>query len=222
MRPDPIPTPAADGTRPEDIVAFWFPDGQAPDAREHQRLWHWRNRGGAHAAVVARFSQLSTRALAGDLDGWAQGPVGRLGLILALDTFSRLLWAGTPRAFAAGPKACALCLEGLRNGHFQALAPLWHRAAYRAPLEQCECHDPADHLAHLDLAVALAADLVDQAPAELRPWYEQSAAQSRRHRAVIAQFGRYPHRNAILGRASTAQELAFIASGDLPRPTPPP
>lgn len=206
---------------PEDIVAFWFPDGEAPSAQEHQRLWSWRLRGGAHDELVARFAALTDLAAAGGLDAWALTAVGRLALILLLDPFTRAVWSSTPRAFAAGPKACELCLLGLAKGHFDALPRVWHQAAFKTPLEQCECDEPAAHLAHLDTAVAIADRLAEQAPAALRPWYVQSAGQSRRHRAVIAHFGRYPQRNAILGRASTPQELAFIAIGDLPH-TPPP
>lgn len=212
---------AADA-RPDDIVAFWFPDGDEPTAQQHQRLWHWRLRGGAHDEAVARFSALTAHAATGELDDWAHSPVGRLALILVLDAFTRAVWSGTPRAWAGGPAACALCLQGLANGHFDALPRVWHQAAFKAPLEHGECADPADHLAHLDTAIAIADQLAERAPAALRPWYEASAGQSRRHRAVIAQFGRFPHRNALLRRESTPPELAFIASGDLPQPHPRP
>lgn len=218
MTPDqPAPDhPAPDHPAPEDIVAFWFPEGDTPDAREHRRLWDWRQRGGAHHDALARFAALIPPAAAGELDGWAQGAVGRLALILLLDPFTRLVWAGTSRAYANEPKARDLCLQGLDNGHFQALPHVWHKLAFKAPLEQCECDDPARHLAHLRTAIGIVDDLVREARAELQPWYALSAAQSRRHHAVIAHFGRYPHRNAQLGRVSTPQELAFVATGDLP------
>ena len=201
---------------PEHIVAFWFPDGEAPSAQEHQRLWNWRQRGGAHDEVVARFTALTERAAVGELDAWAHSAVGRLALILVLDPFARLVWAGTSRAYAYDLKARDLCLQGLANGHFQALPKVWHQAAFKTPLEHCECDEAAHHLAHLDTAIGIADRLVGQAGAALQPWYALSAAQLRRHRAVIARFGRYPHRNALLGRMSTPQELAFISSGDLP------
>lgn len=208
--PDAAATPGA-------VIAFWFPDGDAPSLQEHQRLWNWRQRGGAHPEVVARYPELVARAAAGDLDAWADSATGRLALILALDVFARARWSGTPRAWAGGAAACALCLQGLANGHFAALPRVWHQAAFAQPLVHTECEDPARHLDHLDTAIAIADQLVDEVPAQLRAWYEVSAAQSRRHRAVIAQFGRYPHRNALLGRRSSPQELAFIATGDLPR-----
>ncbi len=74
---------------PKEIVNFWFPEGDAPTQEEHFRLWNWRMRGGAHDEVVARFSDLTERAAAGDLDHWAETPVGRLALILVLEQFTR-------------------------------------------------------------------------------------------------------------------------------------
>ena len=89
----------------EDIVAFWFPDGDAPTADEHMRLWNWRMRGGAHEEVIARFSNLTTRAAAGDLDHWSAAPMGRLALTLVFDQFTRSVWADTPRAYAYHERA---------------------------------------------------------------------------------------------------------------------
>lgn len=204
---------------PDAVIAFWFPEGDAPSAHEHQRLWQWRLHGGAHHEVVARYAPLTARAAAGELQAWAHSATGRLALTLVLDAFTRAVRSGSAGAWSGGAAALELCLQGLDNGHFQALPRLWHRTAFLWPLEQTECADPARHLAHLDVALAHADRLVEQAPAPLRAWYERSAAQVRRHRAVIARFGRYPHRNALLGRPSTAQELAFIATGDLPPTT---
>jgi uncharacterized protein (DUF924 family) len=201
---------------PEDIVAFWFPDGDTPTPEEHIRLWNWRMRGGAHEEVVARFSDLTVRAAAGELDHWAQTPQGRLALILILDQFTRSVWAGTPRAFSCDVKARDLCLEGLANGHFGALDNVWQKAAFKIPLEHCECADPAEHLANLDIAIAISDRLIDESPESLRQIAVVGAGQPRKHRAVIARFGRHPHRNAILGRASTQEELDYIAKGDFP------
>lgn len=209
-----MPTAA---TTPEAIVAFWFPDGDAPDAQEHQRLWNWRLRGGAYHEVVAQYAALTARAVGGELDDWAHHALGRLALIVVLDCWARVVWSGTPRAWAGGPAARALCLQGLANGHFETLPRVWHQAAFLSPLVHVECDEPARHLSHLDTAIAIADRLVQRAPAALQPWYVGSAAQARRHRAVIAQFSRFPHRNALLGRSSTPQELAYMASGDLPR-----
>lgn len=201
---------------PRDIVAFWFPDGDAPAPEEHIRLWNWRMRGGAHDAVVAQFCDLTARAAAGDLDHWAETPQGRLALILILDQFTRSVWAGTPRAFSCDIKARDLCLEGLANGHFDALDNVWQKTAFKIPLEHCEC---PGHLANLDLTVTIAERMVEEAPEYLRKFYVMGAAQPARHRAVIARFGRHPHRNAILGRTSTPEELDYLDKGEFPHTT---
>lgn len=201
---------------PDDIIAFWFPDGDAPTAEEHMRLWNWRMRGGAHEEVIRRFSDLTTRAAEAELDHWADTPIGRLALTLIFDQFTRSVWAGTPRAFAYDERAHDLCVEGLRNGHFDALANVWQKTAFKIPLEHCECVDPADHLANVDIAISIADRIIDEAPPHLRQFYEFGAAQLRKHRAVIARFGRHPHRNAILGRIRTKEELDYVATGDFP------
>jgi len=200
-------------TTPEEIIDFWFPDGDAPTAEEHIRLWNWRMRGGAHEDVVARFTDLTERAALGDLDHWAETPEGRLALILILDQFARSVRAGSPGAYAGDTKALDLCLEGLANGHFDALDNVWQKTAFRIPLEHCEC--PA-HLANLDLAIAISERLAEEAPDHLRKFYSIGVAQPKHHRSVIVRFGRHPHRNAILGRKSTPEELAYIANGDFP------
>lgn len=196
---------------PADIVAFWFPDSDAPSPEQHLQLWNWRMRGGAREEVVARFSDLTERAAAaGALDPWAATPAGRLALILILDQFTRSVWAGTARAYSCDPKARDLYLEGLANGHFDALPNVWQKAACKIPLEHCE---GPDHLANLDRAVAISERL---APEPLRKLYASGITQTKRYRAVIARFGRHPHRNALLGRTSTPEERAYIATGDFP------
>ncbi len=201
---------------PDEVISFWFPDGDAPSAEEHVRLWSWRMRGGAHEAVISRYSDLTEEAAAGALDGWAETPRGRLALILILDQFTRSVFAGTPRAYASDPKARDLCLEGLENGHFAALDNVWQKTAFKIPLEHCEC---PEHLANIDLAIAISESLSAEAPESLRELYAMSSRQPRLHRAVIARFGRHPHRNAVLGRESTAEELDYIARGDFPHLT---
>jgi uncharacterized protein (DUF924 family) len=173
-------------------------------------------RGGAHAAVVERFTNLTLRAVDGGLDGWAGTPTGRLALINVLDQLSRSVLAGTPGAFAQDPSALGLCLEGLANGDFDRLEKVWQKAMFRMPLEHCEC---AGHLANPDRAVAIATVLADEAPAILRERYRSAAQQPALHRAVVAGFGRHPHRNAILGRPSTPAEAEYLAKGDFPHQT---
>lgn len=200
-------------TTADDIIAFWFPDGPDPTAEAHIAHWNWRMRGGSSAEVVARFRDLTEAAVRGDLDQWTATPLGRLALIIVLDQFPRSVWAGTPAAYASDQKALSICLEGFGNGHFDALATVWFKTMYKLPLEHCEC---VGHLANLDRAIAIADAALAAAPDHLRKVYEMAAEQPRRHREVIAAFGRHSHRNAVLGRPSTPEEEAYIAAGVFP------
>lgn len=201
---------------PEEIIAFWFPDGPSPQPKEHMDLWMWRMRGGANDAIMENYVEVTQMAADGGLDHWAETPQGRFALIIILDQFPRTVWAGTPKAFSQDPKALALCLEGFDNGHFDALETVWYKTAYKIPLEHCEC---PDHLANLDRAVAIAESLAAEAPEHLKQAYGRASQQPKLHRAVIAQFGRHPHRNAVLGRESTPAELEYLAKGDFPHQT---
>lgn len=197
---------------PEDIVKFWFPEPRDVEPQAHIDLWEWRMRGGAHEEVIAKFTDLTQQAAAGSLDHWADTSVGRMVLIIILDQFARSVWAGTSLAFSCDEKARDLCLEGLANGHFDALETVWEKSVFKLPLEHCEC---PDHLANIDIADRM----IEEVPEVLRKGYEFGAQQPRKHRAVIARFGRHSHRNAILGRASTPEELAHIADGVFPHET---
>ena len=197
----------------EQIVDFWFPDGPEPTPKDHMDWWMWRMRGGAHEDVIARFTDVTHRAIAGDFDHWAETPEGRMALIIIFDQFTRSVFAGTPDAFAQDGRAAALCLEGLENGHFDALPNVWQKTAFKIPLEHWEC---PDHLANVERAVAIAEAIADDAPEHLREFYRKGAEQPGRHRDVIARFGRHPHRNEILGRDSTPEEVDYIATGAFP------
>ncbi|WP_119422769.1 DUF924 family protein [Desertibaculum subflavum] len=195
---------------PERVLAFWFPPGLDDDAEAHGRWFHWAFRGGAEAEIRAHFLPVLAAAERGDLDGWAAAPRARLALILVLDQFPRTIWAGSARAYSLDAKAVALAVEGLANGHYDRLASVWEKTFFQLPLGHSE--DPV----LLARCVALCEALVDTAPAPLRPIYVFSASQARAHREVIHRFGRHPHRNELLGRISTQDELAYIATGAFP------
>lgn len=199
---------------PEDwrrVLGFWFPPGlDEADAETHRGMFD-RWFGGGTNAELPGFAPLLDAAKAGRLDGWRTAPASRLALILVLDQFPRGLHAGTPEAFSADPFALRIAEEGLANGHYAALARVWERLFASLPLVHAEGEG---HLARMDRIVAMADDAVREVPDRLRPLYEFSAGQARGHRDVIARFGRFPHRNAILGRASTPEEAAYLAKGD--------
>jgi uncharacterized protein (DUF924 family) len=125
------------------------------------------------------------------------------------DQLPRTLHRDTPEAYAYDPRGLALALEGLDNGHYEALAAPWPQTFFVLPLGHSEV------LAHQERAVALTRSLADAAPPAQRAMLEHSARQARGHRDVIARFGRHPHRNAVLGRVSTADERAYLERGEL-------
>ncbi len=193
----------------EDVLRFWFPELSVADHGRMVRQFEWWFRGGADSAITERFPLLLERATRGELDHWSKWPRPRLALIIVLDQFSRSLYRDTARAFAQDQKALALALDGIEIGHFTALETPWEKTFFFLPLGHSE------ELSHLERAVTLAEQLSENAPPELRRILEHSASQARGHRDVIARFGRHPHRNAVLGRQSTPEELDYLASGRL-------
>lgn len=174
------------------VLDFWFGDGDAP--REE---W-FRKDPAFDQRVAARFGPLVERALAGELAGWQASPDTALALILLLDQFTRNIFRGSPRSFAGDAPALAAARALVASGGDQALPPL-HRAFAYMPFEH------AEDLAAQDEAVRLFTPLAAQAP-----YLAEMLDYAHRHRAIVARFGRFPHRNAVLGRVSTAQEAEFL------------
>lgn len=199
----------------DDVLDFWFPEGPVLtiDARAHHAHWLWRMQGGADDEIVARFSSLTEQAAAGALDHWALDPHGRLALIVILDQFSRSVWRDSARAYAQDFRALALTAEGFSNGLYSALETPWFQVVFGLPLGHCE---GPDHLQRLDLLIGLRGKIAAEAPVALQPIYASLVDQARDVRKIIAAFGRHPHRNAVLDRATTAAEEAYIAKGEFP------
>lgn len=201
-------------TEPDTVLAFWFPpDGHEAASESHSAFWRHRMRGGVDDAIRTQFTELTEAAARGLLDHWAETPRGRLALVIALDQFPRSVWRGTPGAFAQDIQAARLVLEALENGHYQALQNVWEKAFCLVALVHCE---GPGHLARTERAIALAHDLIEEAPEHLRLNYRIVEDQQRLGRKVIAAFGRHPHRNAVLGRLSTIAEEAYIAEAVFP------
>jgi uncharacterized protein (DUF924 family) len=192
-----------------DVLRFWFPPGFDRDLATLVRQWRWWFQGGGDAEVSAQFSPLLEQAIRGDLDNWADDSQSRLALILVLDQFSRTVYRGTAQAFAQDPLACKLVLEGLEMAHYAALTTPWEKTFFLLPLGHSE------DLEQLELVVKLTAELPLEAPQEHRELLQFSAEQAHRHRDIIARFGRHPHRNAVLGRASTPEECAYLTQEEL-------
>ena len=194
-------------TEAEDVLAFWFPAGLDADQAAHARQFQFWFGGGANAGIVQRFAGIHDAVTQGALDGWADTPRGRLALIIVLDQFSRSLHGGTAVAYAQDGRAIGLAADGLARGLYDQLTTVWEKTFFMMPLGHSE------RLADLDRCITLADALISEAPVQVRALYEFSASQARGHRAVVARFGRQPHRNAVLGRTSSAEELDYLATG---------
>ncbi|WP_270933815.1 DUF924 family protein [Falsiroseomonas oryzae] len=181
------------------LIAFWFADG------EHSFRQAWFTRDDAFdAACRDGFGDLVVPAREGALDGWATTPRGALALLLLLDQFPRNLFRGSAQAFASDAHARDVARRAvLRNGFDLALPPTARIFLY-LPFEHGEA--PADQ----DLSVALFEGLRD-IPAHAAP--NGTIDYAWRHRAVILRFGRFPHRNAALGRENTPAERAWLDAG---------
>lgn len=169
--------------------------------------------GGADDEIVARFSNLAGQAADGALDYWAQDPHGRLALIIILDQLSRSVWQDGARAHAQDVRALSLVSEGFSNAHYSSLETPWFQVVYGLPLGHCE---GSGHVERLDLLIGVREAIEATAPVPLRPIYVSLVDQARDVRKVIVAFGRHPHRNAVLGRTSTAAEETYIANSEFP------
>jgi len=189
---------------PDTIHEFWFGTSRddATVAAERAKLW-WIKRDETDFAIRQRFESTVQKAARHELDAWAATPRGRLALIILTDQFPRNMYRNTPQAFAHDELARAWCREGLRGNVHRALRPI-ERVFFYLPLEHSESMDDQEQ------AVALFRELADEADAQAKEVFAGFLDYALRHREVIAQFGRFPHRNHILGRISTEAEVIFL------------
>ncbi len=182
---------------PDDVLAFWF---GAPGSPEHGRAreqW-FRKDERFDREIAARYGTLIERALAGELASWASEPASALAQIIVLDQFTRNAHRDSPRAFAGDARALAAARALVAGGGDKALLPVQRSFVY-LPFEH------AEDLQAQDEGVALYLQLAAEDPqmSDAIDW-------ARRHQVIIARFGRFPHRNAVLGRTSSPEELAFL------------
>jgi uncharacterized protein (DUF924 family) len=174
------------------VHEFWF--GPPPYAR--REAW-FRKDDGFDAQIRARFAEAIAAARAGAYGDWCATPRGALARILLLDQFTRNAWRGTPDAFSGDARALATAEDAIARGHDRALAPVERQFMY-LPFEHAE--DRSMQQRSLALFGALSEE----------PGFEDLVDWARRHADIVRRFGRYPHRNAILGRASTPEEIGFL------------
>jgi uncharacterized protein (DUF924 family) len=180
-----------------DVVTFWFLAPGDPGYGAMRDVW-FRRDAAFDAEIAARFLTQVDAAAGGALDGWAATPEGALALIVLLDQFPRNLFRGQARAFATDAQARAIAGRAIAAGFDQALPPVQRMFVY-LPYEHSET------LADQHRSVALFEALPET------PWRAGVVDYARRHRAAIERFGRFPARNAALGRESTPDEAAVLA-----------
>ncbi|WP_245615799.1 DUF924 family protein [Andreprevotia chitinilytica] len=178
---------------PEDVLTFWF----GPPPLATRPVWFQRD-DAFDATIRRRFLTTLEAAGRGECAHWAQSAHGALALVIVLDQFPRNLYRGEANAFAFDAQAREVANTAIAANHPTKLTPLEQLFLY-LPFEHSE------QLADQERAVALMAHWQDNA--DLAGFYHYAVM----HRAVISRFGRFPHRNAALGRASTDEERAYLA-----------
>jgi len=189
---------------PESVLDFWFGTaGMASEIAGRQRKL-WFGKTPENDQVVSdRFSTTLAAASAGKLDHWAGSPRGRLALVIVLDQFPHHIFRDQPQAFATDPQALALSLAALTASEDLQLTPI-ERVFLYLPLEHAESPEMQAR------SVSLYAALANDASADERALFEGFLDYAHKHRDVVERFGRFPHRNAILGRPSTPAEREFL------------
>jgi uncharacterized protein (DUF924 family) len=190
-----------------EVRRFWFGKLPLKPDAVSERLALWFGSGAdeqqADALVRSRFGPLMERAAAGELSAWADSPRRRLSLILLLDQFPRHAYRGSERAFATDREALALTLSGMQSAADAALAPV-ERIFFYMPLQHAELRDAQEE------SVAAYRRLMNEAPAELSAMFTSALESAELHRSIVARFGRFPHRNRVLGRTNTPEEDAYL------------
>lgn len=190
-----------------DVLDFWFGDGLERDWPSQSRKELWFGGGPAQdEAIRQRFGPLVNEALDGGLTGWETEPRTRLALIVLLDQLSRNVHRGQRRAFDGDARAQRLTRLSLAEGMDATLTPAGCVFLYM----------PLMHAEHLELqeeCVARFQKLVDSSPEALRDTLAGNLRFAVVHRDIVARFGRFPYRNAVLGRTTTPDEDEFLKDG---------
>jgi uncharacterized protein (DUF924 family) len=191
-------------TEPESILQFWFGAIAGGFATATQRKRWFQPSAEFDDAIRHRFATLLDRAAAEQLNDWRITPRGALALIVLTDQFSRQIHRGRTEAFATDPVALSTARAGVAEAQDRALE-FDERAFFYLPFEHSES------MADQDQSVRLFTRLRDDTPSGLRHLTGDYLRHAKDHRDIIRRFGRFPHRNAALGRTSTPEEQAYLA-----------
>ena len=188
-----------------ELLDFWFGalDERGVCAEDRGGFWFQVNPT-TDRTIEQRFGAMVEKAGRGELDHWAETPRGRLALIILLDQFPRNIYRGSAQAFDHDPKARDLCLAGIERGHDRKLGPS-ERSFYYLPMEHSES------VADQERSVALFKNFHAALDPAIADQFQNAVDYAVRHQVIIARFGRFPHRNAVLNRTSTREEQAYLA-----------
>lgn len=188
----------------EQIVSFWLGSStDHPDIAGARRDWWYRGGQVVDDEIRARFSRQVTAACNGGLSEWRTTPNGAFALILLLDQFTRNLYRGTPDAYIGDPLAFEIVNHAIDSKLDEALHPVARIWLYH-PFHHSESVDEQD------AGMALLDRVMQAAPSDWHAYVQRSITGWTRHRDIVARFGRFPHRNTVLGRTSTDEERAFM------------
>lgn len=189
---------------PDKVLDFWFgaPGAVHEIAARQSPLWFGKSAAN-DLLVCDHFSETLIAAGKGELDGWSHAPRSLLALIVVLDQFPHHIHRNHGQSFAYDAQALSFSQSMIQRGDDARVAPI-ERVFVYLPLEHSES------MAMQDLSVAQYDKLATEASPAERGVFEGFLDYARKHREVVARFGRYPHRNELLGRPSTPEEIGFL------------
>ena len=205
--PNDIPLQTSTQAGPADILDFWLGDGLALGWPTQDLGKRWFGGGAAlDQEIRARFGAQVVQAVGGGLQDWERQPLSRLALVILLDQFTRNVFRATGQAFDGDARAQQLVLQALARQEDRQL-PWVGRVFIYMPLMH------AEDLALQEECVACFSRLLADAPDTLKPRLQGNLDFARQHQDIVARFGRFPYRNAVLGRANTPAEAEFLLKG---------
>ena len=195
-------------TIPE-IIEFWLGSSlDSPESASGRKDWWYKGGPPVDDEIRTRFGVLVQQACANELVVWQSTPEGALALVLLLDQFTRNIYRNTPQAYSGDARAFEVVTQAIERNIDTAL-PAVSRIWFYHPYHH------AENVEEQDRGLALLNKLQNEAPEEWKPYVKQSIDGWTRHRDIVARFGRFPHRNAVLARDSTKEEKTFLeTNGD--------
>jgi uncharacterized protein (DUF924 family) len=193
------------GAKIREVLDFWFAIRQLDEPVIDSRMGCWFDEDpGFNAKLVENFSDLAEQALDNDLDDWADTPHGRLALILLLEQFPRRIYKGEDRAFRGDAKALKLCERGVASDAYRTLSAI-EQMFFFMPLQR------AESIKIQKTSVKVFRALAGRVSETMRDTFETVAQFAELRHDIIEEFGRFPHRNAPLGRSNTGTEDSYLS-----------